>query len=209
MVNLLTIIFTISLVYLASGSRLVGYIRLLAIQGLILCGLAFYELQEISIANLLFIALETLIFKAVLVPYVLYVLVKKNNFHNEREADNPNFFALFTISLIIIVSFVISYSLKDEHLKMVYFIGSISSILTGLLMIIRRRKIITQIVGYMVFENGIFLLSLAIGNHMPMIVNVGVLLDLITCLFLFGMFVSKIGEIYKTEDLNELSDLKD
>ncbi len=209
MVNLLTIIFTISLVYLASGSRLVGYIRLLAIQGLILCGLAFYELQEISIANLLFIALETLIFKAVLVPYVLYVLVKKNNFHNEREADNPNFFALFTISIIIIVSFVISYSLKDEHLKMVYFIGSISSILTGLLMIIRRRKIITQIVGYMVFENGIFLLSLAIGNHMPMIVNVGVLLDLITCLFLFGMFVSKIGEIYKTEDLNELSDLKD
>jgi hydrogenase-4 component E len=209
MVNLLTIIFTISLVYLASGSRLVGYIRLLAIQGLILCGLAFYELQEISIANLLFIALETLIFKAILVPYVLYVLVKKNNFHNEREADNPNFFALFTISLIIIISFVISYSLKDEHLKMVYFIGSISSILTGLLMIIRRRKIITQIVGYMVFENGIFLLSLAIGNHMPMIVNVGVLLDLITCLFLFGMFVSKIGEIYKTEDLNELSDLKD
>lgn len=209
MINLLTIIFTITLVYLASGSRLVGYIRLLAIQGLILCGLAFYELQEISIANLLFIALETLIFKAILVPYVLYVLVKKNNFHNEREADNPNFFALFTISLIIIISFVISYSLKDEHLKMVYFIGSISSILTGLLMIIRRRKIITQIVGYMVFENGIFLLSLAIGNHMPMIVNVGVLLDLITCLFLFGMFVSKIGEIYKTEDLNELSDLKD
>lgn len=209
MINLLTIVFTISLVYLASGSRLVGYLRLLAVQGAVLCGLAFYELQDMSVMNLLFILLETLIFKAFLVPYVLYVLVKKNNFHNEREADNPNFFALFTISLIIIVSFVLSYSLKDEHLKMVYFIGSISAILTGLLMIVRRRKIITQIVGYMVFENGIFLLSLSIGNHMPMIVNVGVLLDLITCLFLFGMFVSKIGEIYKTEDVNEMSELKD
>jgi hydrogenase-4 component E len=209
MINLLTLIFTVTLIYLTTGSRLVGYIRLLALQGLILCGLAFYELHDFNYANLLFITLETLIFKAILVPYVLLILVKKNNFHNERDADNPNFFALFKVSLIIIVSFVLSYSLKDEHLKMVYFTGSISAILTGLLLIVRRKKIITQIVGYMVFENGIFLLSLSIGGEMPMIVNVGVLLDLITCLFLFGMFVSKIGEIYKTEDLNELSELKD
>lgn len=209
MTNLLTIIFTTTLVYLASGSRLNSYIKLLALQGVVLCGLAFYELHEMNLANFLFITIETLVLKGILVPYVLLILIKKNNFHNERDADDPNFFALFKIALIIIISFVISYSLKDEHLKMVYFTGSISAILTGLLMIVRRKKIITQIVGYMVFENGIFLLSLSIGGHMPMIVNVGVLLDLITCLFLFGMFVSKIGEMYKTEDLNELSELKD
>ncbi len=209
MINLFAVIFTMTLIYLASGNRLVTYIRILALQGLLLFGLAYLELKHISIGSLLFILVETLVFKAFIVPYFLYMLIKRNHFHNERDADSPNFFSLFKVSLIIILSFILSYTLNNEHLKITYFTASVSAILTGILLIVRRKKIITHIVGYMVFENGIFLLSLAIGGELPMIVNIGVLLDLITCLLLFGVFVSKIGEIHKTEELDQLSELKD
>lgn len=209
MLTLFAIIFTMSLIYLVSGTRLITYIQILCVQGLLLFGIAFMELHDIDLGNLLFILMETLIFKAIVVPYLFHRLITKNHFSNERPADSPNFFSLFTISLIIVVSFILSYNMHNQHLKITYFTTSISAIFTGLLLIIKRRKLITHIVGYMVLENGIFLLSLSLGSELPMIVNIGILLDLFTSVLLFGMFVSKIGELHRTEEANQLTELKD
>lgn len=209
MINILIIIFTMTLFYIAAAGRLSTYIRVLFLQGLLLFGIACLELKDIQLGHLLMILAETLIFKAILVPLFYDNLIKKNNFQDERDPTNPNFFALFKVGFIIISTFILAYSLHDEHLKITYFASSVSAILTGMLMIVRRKKLITHIMGFLVIENGIFLLSLAIGSEMPLIVNMGILLDLMTSVFLFGFFLFKIGEVGHTQEVESLSGLKD
>ncbi|MBC7388956.1 MAG: hypothetical protein H7329_07095 [Opitutaceae bacterium] len=209
MINILIIIFTMTLFYIAAAGRLSTYIRVLFLQGLLLFGIAYLELKDVHIGHLIMILAETLIFKAILVPLFYDNLIKKNNFQDERDPTNPNFFALFKVGFIIISTFILAYSLHDEHLKITYFASSVSAILTGMLMIVRRKKLITHIMGFLVIENGIFLLSLAIGSEMPLIVNMGILLDLMTSVFLFGFFLYKIGEVSHTQDVESLSVLKD
>lgn len=210
MTNLLIIIFVISLIYMASAGRLLTYTKVLFIQGILLSGIALLELtHDISISNLIFIVLETVIFKAIVVPYYFSRIIIKNKMTNERNADNPNFFSVFKVVLIIILAYALSYNLNDEHLHITYFTAAISAIFVGLLMIVRRKKIITHIMGYMVLENGIFLLSMALGSELPLIVNLGILLDLFTSILLFGLFITKIDELYHSTEIDQLSGLRD
>ena len=63
--------------------------------------------------------------------------------------------------------------------------------------------------GFLVIENGVFILSLAVGNKMPMLVNTGILLDLFVSVLVLGIFVNKIGDVLKDVDVEQLQNLKD
>ena len=89
------------------------------------------------------------------------------------------------------------------------FIVAFSALFTGLYIIITRRKIITHVMGYMVLENGVFVLSLAVGNKMPMVVNTGILLDIFVSVILLGIFADKIGDVFEEQDVEQLRNLKD
>jgi hydrogenase-4 component E len=210
MKDILIIIFTMTLLYLAVAGRFVAFVRVMGLQGLLLFGIAYMELKDIVIGNLIFILLETLIFKSIIVPYFFNKIIRKNKLSHEVESNFPSFFSLITVSLTIILTFVLAYKLHEkEELKVIYFTASVSAIFTGIFLMITRKTIVTHIVGYMVLENGIFLLSLAIGAEMPMIVNIGILLDLLTSILILGFFVNRIGEVYKTIDVEKLTELKD
>jgi len=78
MVNYLIVIFAVTLMYFSSADRLTTYIKLIGIQGLLLCGIAIFELKEVNTANLLFIVSETLIFKTVVLPYLLGRIIQRS-----------------------------------------------------------------------------------------------------------------------------------
>jgi hydrogenase-4 component E len=86
---------------------------------------------------------------------------------------------------------------------------AVSALFTGLYIIITRKKIITHVMGFLVIENGVFILSLAVGSEMPMLVNTGILLDIFVSVLLLGVFANKIGEIMQDHDVNKLKNLKD
>jgi hydrogenase-4 component E len=209
MINLLIIIFTISVIYLSVAGRFQSFVNILSFHGLILCGIATLELREISLVNFLFILLETLIVKAILVPYFLRKLINRSKLTYDTAPNIPHFTSLIINSAAIVCTFLIGYNLHEEHLKITYFTASVSALFIGIFLIISRKKIITHIVGYMVLENGIFLLSLAIGAELPMIVNTGILLDLFTSVLVLGFFVSKISDTFHTVEIEKLTELKD
>ena len=91
----------------------------------------------------------------------------------------------------------------------IFFVVALSTIFFGLYIIASRRKIITHVMGYLVIENGVFVLSLAVGNEMPMLVNLGVMLDIFASVLILGIFLNKIGDVFKNIDVEELSNLKD
>ncbi len=209
MINVLLITFAISLLYLAIANRLLTYIKVIAFQGVILFGVAFIELSEINIVNLIFILLETIIFKTIAVPLFLRYVIDKNRITREAEPYLPNFISLIVITLIIVITFLISNTISDVHLKKIYFVVALSALFSGLYIIATRKKIITHVMGYLVIENGVFILSLAVGNEMPMLVNLGILLDIFVSVFLLGIFVNKVGDVVKDVDVDQLRNLKD
>lgn len=209
MTNVLLIIFTITLLYLGIAHQLLTYIKILAIQGVLLFGIAFIELIQINLANLIFILFETIIFKAIAIPLFLNYVIKRNKINRDAEPFLPNFISLIIITLIIIVTFILSNAVSDTHISKIYFVVSLSTLFIGLYIIVTRYKIITHIMGYMIIENGVFILSIAVGNEMPMLVNFGILLDIFASVFLLGIFVNKIGDTLKDMDVGQLKNLKD
>jgi len=191
------------------ANRLYTYITILSFQGVVLFGVAFIELIEINEVNLIFVLFETIVFKAIVIPVFLNYVIKKNNLTREAEPFLPNFVSVVVITIIIIASFLLSNTIHDEQLKSIFFVVALSALFTGLYIIITRRKIITHVMGFLVIENGVFVLSLAVGNEMPMIVNTGIMLDIFVSVLVLGIFVNRIGDAFKEHDAEQLKQLRD
>jgi hydrogenase-4 component E len=209
MTNVLLIIFIISLLYVSIANRIITYVRVLALQGFILFGVTFLQLQEIQTWNLVLILLETIIFKALAVPIFLGYLINRNKITRETEPYLPHFISLIIITMIIVITVLLANSIEDTHLDKIFFIVSLSTLFTGLYFIASRKKIITHVMGYLMIENGVFVLSLAVGNEMPNLVNLGIMLDVFASVLILGIFLNKIGDVFKDADVDQLRNLKD
>jgi hydrogenase-4 component E len=209
MTNILLIIFTISLLYFAIANRLMTYVKILVLQGFILFGVALLELTEINGINLAFILLETVIVKALAIPLFIRYVIKKNQIKREAEPFVPNFVSLILVTMIIVSTFIISNVIDDPNLKKIFFVTGLSALFSGLYFIVSRKKIITHVICYVIIENAVFILSMAVGNEMPLLVNLGILLDVFVSVFLLGIFINKVGNVVSDGDVNQLSNLKD
>jgi hydrogenase-4 component E len=209
MTNVLLIIFIISLLYVSIANRIITYVRVLSLQGIILFGVTYLQLQDIQTWNLVLILLETVVFKALAVPIFIGYLIRRNKITRETEPYLPHFISLIIITLIVVITVILANSIKDTYLDKIFFIVSLSTLFTGLYFIATRKKIITHVMGYLMIENGVFVLSLAVGNEMPNLVNLGIMLDVFASVLILGIFLNKIGDVFKDVDVDQLSNLKD
>jgi hydrogenase-4 component E len=213
MLNFLIILFIISLIYIAKVEMVKSYFSLMALQGVLLFGLAYFELKESGIIQLLFILLETLVFKALFVPIFLR-RITRDKIHRHNSGPVKGYYSVLAATLIIVISFLIGYLLHDElktnaELQVKYFTAAIASIFIGLYIAITNRDLVTHLISYLVIENGIFLLSLALGAEMPMFVNAAILLDIFTSVLVMGVFFNRVKDYFQNMDANQLSKLKD
>jgi hydrogenase-4 component E len=153
--------------------------------------------------------LETIVFKAVAVPYFLSYLIKRNRITRESEPYVPHFVSLLITTVIVVITVLLASSIDEKNLDKMYFIVSLSTLFTGLYFIASRKKIITHVMGYLMIENGVFIFSLAAGNEMPNLVNLGIMLDVFASVLILGIFMNKIGDVFKNADVDQLSSLKD
>ncbi len=209
MIDVLLITFIITLFYMAIANRMMTYLKVLSLQGVLLFIVVFLQLNEINPVNLALILLETIVFKSIAVPLFMAYVLKRNNITRESEPYLPNFVSLIITTVIVVVTILLANGVKDTHLDKIFFVVALSSLFTGLYFIASRRKIITHVIGYLVIENGVFVLSLAVGNEMPMLVNLGIMLDIFASVLILGIFLNKIGDVFKDVDVSQLSNLKD
>ncbi|MBP1670940.1 MAG: hyfE [Bacteroidetes bacterium] len=209
MIDILLIALAMTLLYMSIANRLYTYLRILVLQGFILFGATYFTLTNVSTINLLLIMLETIVFKAIAVPWFINYVIKRNRITRVAEPYLSNFASLIIVTSIIIVTIILSSSIKDENLDKTFFVVALSTLFTGLYLIVTRKKIITHVIGYIVIENGVFVLSLAVGNEMPMLVNLGIMLDIFASVLILGVFFNKIGDVLNDPDVNLLRNLKD
>jgi len=153
--------------------------------------------------------LETIVFKAIAVPYFINYVIKRNGITREAEPYLPNFVSLIIVTFITVSTIILSSAIKDPNLDKTFFVVALSTIFTGLYLIVTRKKIITHVIGYIIIENGVFVLSLAVGNEMPMLVNLGIMLDIFASVLILGVFFNRIGDLLKDPDIDHLRNLKD
>ena len=201
---LVVIVFAITLIYLSMTERFRIYAGLIGLQGVLLFALSFLELDAITLATLLFVAIETLVFKVFVVPYLLFRIIEKTREARVSDKALPGFYSLIFVTLGLLLSIVISFSLNTTPSNMIYFIVAFFAVYTGLFMIISHKKIFSHLVGFLVIENAVLLLSLAIGSEMPMLINIGILLDIFVSVLILGIFVMRLKS-----HANELTLLKD
>jgi len=209
MTDILLIALAMTLLYMSIADRLQTYLYILVSQGLILFGTTYLTLTDVSTLNLLLVLLETIVFKAIAVPWFMNYLIKRNKITRVTEPYLPNFVSLIIVTLIIVSTIILSGSIEDKNLDKTFFVVALSTLFTGLYLVVSRKKIISHVVGYLVIENGVFVLSLAIGNEMPMLLNLGIMLDIFASVLILGVFFNKIGDVIRDPDVNLLTNLKD
>lgn len=82
------------------------------------------------------------------------------------------------------------------------------TIMTGLFLIVSRRKALTQVLGYLVLENGIYTFGVALARHQPFLVEMGVLLDVFVAVFVMGIIIFHINREFDHIDTDQLSSLR-
>jgi len=209
MTDILLIALAMSLLYISIANRLFTYLNILVFQGFILFGVTFLTLNKISTVNLILIMLETIVFKAISVPWFINYVIRRNGITREAEPYLPNFVSLIIVTFITVATIILSSSIKDPNLDKTFFVVALSTIFTGLYLIVTRKKIITHVIGYIIIENGVFVLSLAVGNEMPNLVNLGIMLDIFASVLILGVFFNRIGDLLKNPDIDHLRNLKD
>ena len=227
MENIFIILLGLSMIYISSTSRLTAHINMLTLQGILLFLVCltgfmsepwfnldiFNSLNEnmAHIIGVIFIVVETLIVKSIVIPVFLKKVMKKTHAHRDSDANIPHFYALVISSIIIFLGFMCAH-IQNPAFKLIsplYFGVSIAIIITSLWLITIKRTVLSNVISFITMENGIFLLSLSVAKEMPIIINLGVLLDIFIAVFILGMLVREINTEFEDMEVSHISELKD
>ncbi|MCB9653261.1 MAG: hydrogenase [Deltaproteobacteria bacterium] len=196
---LLVAIFFLNLFVLGT-SRLRSTITASAAQGIV-AGLLAVFIHGNHLGRSFLVAGGTIAIKGVLIPGLLQRALRETKARREVEP-----YIGFSTSLLLgaaatgaAILFAERLPLADEHQGMLLVPASMATILTGFIVLTTRRKAITQVVGYLVLENGVFLTALLLHDALPSLVEIGVLLDLLVAIFVIAIVINHVQRDFSSE----------
>ncbi len=205
----LVILYVVTLVYLSITERFRTYASIIGLQGWILFGVALLRLHRIDLPELLFISVETLLFKALLVPALVFAVIRRTHIHRVRTSGSSQFNALLLSVGAAAAAITLTAAMADGNIDRVFFGVALYAVLSGLILIVVRSRIFSHMVGFLVIENGVFLFSMAVGTEMPFLINVAILLDIMISVLMLGIFFMRIGNKLHADDADSLTNVKD
>ena len=204
----LIILYVLTLIYLAIAERFRSHTTILAMQGLLLFGIALVRMHEFHPVEMGFIIIETLIFKALAIPAILMHVIRKTKI-NRIHTSSSQFGALVMSIIALVASCTITYYMADDRTDMIFFGVALYALLSGLILIVSRRRIFAHLVGFLIIENGVFLFSMAIGVELPMLINLAIMLDILISILILGMFLRRVDDDIHTDESDALTSIKD
>ena len=209
-VDFLLVSMILANLWVLGSSRLPSCIRALAFQGVAL-GLLPFALYPGHITwDLVMLALISITLKAVVFPHLL-----KRALLEARVDPQVEPFVGHGVSLVVgVASLALSVALFRRHpLPIVppsdlLMPVAVSTLLVGFFVLIARRKALTQALGYLVFENGIQAFGLGVLKHAPLMVELGILLDIFFAVFVMGITIFHIRRAFATLDTLEMAELR-
>ncbi len=195
---------------LSVTSRLSVLIRGFAVQAAGIAMLALL-LDGFDSPHAWIVAGGTLVLKAVAIPFFLNRAVIRTNARRELEPLVSYGTSLLLAALGVLLAFALASRLPMEARRAGLLIAAaaFATMVTGLLLLVTRTKALTEVVGYLVLENGIFLFGLTLLKRMPLLVEMGILLDVFVGVFVMGIVVYNIHRTFDHIDVSALTTLKE
>lgn len=191
-------------------SRIRAVINAVALQGILLGVFPLFIHPEIRL-RIILLVLVTIVMKGFVIPSLLIHAMREANIQHEVKPVVNYMSSLMLGAVGTGLALVFSYTLPlaDEHNDLLLVPASLATVWTGFLLLTTRKKAIMQVLGYLLLENGIFLFGLLLLEAMPFLVEVGVLLDLFTGVFVMGIIIHHISREFSSISTEHLTELKE
>jgi hydrogenase-4 component E len=190
-------------------SRLSSCIRGIAVQGLLLGLLPLLTASQLSV-HAVSLALGTVAVKALVLPWFLAWAIREAAVRREVEPVIGFIASQLFGALAVALAFAIASRLPLPAIEQPLLVPvALATLIIGFIVLTTRRKAITQVVGYLVLENGIFLFGLTQTESVPFLIELGVLLDVFVGVFIMGIVVFHINREFDSIDATRLTELTD
>jgi hydrogenase-4 component E len=206
------LIVALTLNFVALGvSRIRGIIQAVALQGMLLGALPLFMPQSEIGLRVIVLVVVTIGLKGFVIPAFLVHAMREANIQHEVRPimNHMSSVLLGAVGTGLALVFSDTLPLAEEHQGLLLVPASLSTVWTGFLVLTARKKAITQVMGYLLLENGIFLFSLLLLEAMPFLVEIGILLDLFTGVFVMGIIIHHISREFASISTEHLTELKE
>ncbi len=208
-VEYLSIIYMLTSLALLASSRLGMLVKAVTLQGVILAVLPLVqELHHITLSSVL-LCCVTLAVKGVIFPRLLLRAIAGANISREVEPLVGYNASLLAGLGMLAFAFWLQIRLPAAHNGGLLLPSAFFGILTGFFITFARRKALTQILGYLCLENGIFAFGAATLSSHPWLLEMGVLLDVFVAVLIMGVAILHISREFSHMDADRLASLRD
>ena len=211
LINLLAALILLVAFAMLTQRRILSLIHLFAAQGCVLVLSTAIVAYSTNQSHLYYSALLTLGLKVVLLPWILHRLIRALNVQWDVE-PLINIPATMLLGIVLVI---FAFNLAAPISEMAGTITkstvgiAMASILLSFLMMITRRKAVSQVIGFLAMENGLFFAATSATYGMPMVVELGIALDVLVGTLIFGVFFFHIRETFESLDIHHLEKLKE
>ena len=191
--------------------RIVSLVNLFAVQGAVLAATTLLLAWRTGAGHLYFSAVLTLALKVAFLPWLLHRLIRRLGVYWDTEPLLHISGTMLAGILIVVFSFGLAEPIAHlASTSMRNAIGiAVAVVLLAFLMMITRRKAMSQVLGFLSMENGLFFGAMSATYGMPMIVELGVALDVLVAVLVLGIFFFQIREQFDSLDLHHLERLSE
>lgn len=198
---------------IVSSRSLMFYVRLFAIQSFLLGSVALLVAVGFGETHILIAAILTIAVKAIVIPIALTKVIDKIKVRKEIDFTiNITTSLLLCALLVILADSVAKPILEAQRVSDLAVFKvlpiSIAVMMIGLFIMIARKQAVSQIVGLLTMENGVFLSGLSITYGMPLIVEVGIFFDIFVAVLILGVFVFRINQTFDTINVDTIRRLR-
>lgn len=210
-INLLAAVLLLLSFAMLAQRRILSLIHLYTLQGVALVSANLILGFVTSDVHLAISAMLTLVLKVGLIPWILYRLVLRLNVKTDVEPLLNIPATLLMGIVLVIVAFNVATPVSQLASSVARgTLGiALACVLLSFMMMITRAKAIPQVIGFLSMENGLFFAAAAATNGMPMIVELGIGLDVLVGILILGVFMFQIREQFDSLDIHHLEKLKD
>ncbi|OGJ90274.1 MAG: hypothetical protein A2268_12415 [Candidatus Raymondbacteria bacterium RifOxyA12_full_50_37] len=191
-------------------SRLYTCITIAAVQGVLLGLIALFANAETFIPRIIVIASIGIVIKAFVFPYLLKRTIRQAGVQREIQPF-IGYLSSLVVSLVLFgvsIWFSAKLPLALGAGRSMIIPAAIMTMFTGLFLIVARRKALTQCIGYIVCENGMYLFGMVAVGEIPALVELGILLDAVAAVTVMGVAMYHINREFDHIDTDRLSSLK-
>jgi len=210
-INLLAALLLLIAFAMLTQRRILSLINLFAWQGGVLALSTFVVAYSTAQHHLYYSAGLTLLLKVILLPYLLHRLIRRLNVRWDVETliNIPTTMLVGLALVIFAFNLAAPISQLAEGITRGLIGIALASVLLSMLMMLTRRKAVSQVVAFLSLENGLFFAATSATQGMPLVVELGIALDVLVATFIFGIFFFQIRETFDSLDITHMEKLKD